>query len=232
MLRALIFDFDGLILNTEEPIFRSWQELYRDFGGELTLDKWAAVIGTAEMNFDPLADIQRQTGFRPDEAALLRRSRREAELIQQQAILPGVRSYLEEARQMNLKIGLASSSPCSWVVGHLTRLGLVDFFGVIIASDDVPRTKPDPALYQLALLNLGVESHEAIAFEDSPLGIQAAKAAGIFCVAVPNDLTRRLDTSFADYHLNSLADMPLAALLQSIQASKRSKAAPERDTTA
>jgi beta-phosphoglucomutase-like phosphatase (HAD superfamily) len=116
-----------------------------------------------------------------------------------------------------LKIGLASSSSCRWVEGHLARLGLRDYFEVVRAKDDVAVTKPDPALYRSAVEKLGVLPEQAIAFEDSANGVLSAKRAGLYCVAVPNALTRQTDTSLADLVLSSLEEMSLGDLIWRIE---------------
>lgn len=218
MIKALVFDFDGLILETETPIFQSWQEIYRDFGCELSLDEWLANVGTAEEQFDPVASLEQRSGQVVDrQQTLLRRQRRELELIQHQPVMAGVRQYLESARQMGLRVGLASSSTCDWVTGHLERLGLIGYFEAIAASDDVALTKPDPALYRTAVEWLGVAPHEAVAFEDSHNGLLAAKRAGLYCVVVPNALTHQLDLGLADWRLSSLDEMPLERLLACLE---------------
>ena len=218
MIKALVFDFDGLILETETPIFQSWQELYREHGFELRLDQWIANVGTAEEQFDPVINLEEKLGRLLDQPGLLsRRRRRELELIQSQPVLPGVRDYLESARKMRLRVGLATSSPCEWVVGHLERLGLIDYFDAIAASDDVARTKPDPALYRTAVEWLEVGPNEAVAFEDSLNGLIAAKRAGLYCVVIPNALTQQLDLEDADLQLGSLEEMKLADLLASLE---------------
>jgi HAD superfamily hydrolase (TIGR01509 family) len=218
MIKALVFDFDGLILETETPIFRSWQELYREYGHELSLEQWLANVGTAEEHFDPMFNLEQEVGRPLDQANVLRRRReREHELVRSQPVLPGVREYLEGARQMRLRVGLATSSPCEWVVGHLERLGLIGYFEAIAASDDVRRTKPDPALYRTAVEWLEVTPHEAVAFEDSLNGLISAKRAGLYCVVVPNALTQGLNLDEADIRLGALDEMPLADLLASLE---------------
>jgi HAD superfamily hydrolase (TIGR01509 family) len=132
-------------------------------------------------------------------------------------VLPGVIDYLDSAEDLGLSLAIASSSPENWVRGHLARLGLYDRFDAIKTADDVKRTKPDPELYFAALNALGVQASEAIVFEDSPNGIRAAKAAGIFAVAVPNKLTAQLKLQEADMRMDSLADLPLKALLERIE---------------
>jgi HAD superfamily hydrolase (TIGR01509 family) len=218
MIKALIFDFDGLILETETPIFQSWQEIYRSYGCELLLQEWLTNVGTAEEQFDPFASLEHRLGRPIDhQQTALKRRQRELDLIERQPVMPGVREYLQSARQVGLRVGLASSSPCDWVVGHLERLGLIGFFEAIAASDDVTQTKPDPALYRTAVEWLGVAPHQAVAFEDSLNGLIAAKRAGLRCVVVPNALTEHLDLEEADIRLGSLAEISLADLLASLE---------------
>jgi HAD superfamily hydrolase (TIGR01509 family) len=232
MIRALVFDFDGLILETEGPILRSWQEIYQTYGLDLTLETWSAIIGTADPLFDPLQDLEARLGSPLNHQQILQRQlRREAALIIDQPPLPGVREHLQAARRLGIGVALASSSSCAWVEGHLTRLGLIDYFDCIQAQDDVAQTKPDPALYIQAVACLGVQPHQAIAFEDSPNGIRAARKAGLFCVAVPNALTRHLDLSEANLRLESLAACSLEDIIQLAESSseqERAKRAPTK----
>ena len=214
MIRGLIFDFDGLILDTETPVFQSWQELFQEQGCQLSLSDWADDIGRAEATFDFLVHLEHQLGRPVDRETLSApRREREAQLIDQQPVRHGVREYLDRARQLGLKLGVASSSPCEWVTGHLSRLGLYEFFDCIRGADDVLATKPAPDLYLAVLEGLGLQTEEAIALEDSPNGITAAKQAGLCCVAVPNPLTRDLPVDHADLRLDSLADLDLDELL-------------------
>ena len=217
MVQALIFDFDGLILDTEGPEFQAWQEIYTAHGCELRLEVWAQGIGTAADTFNPydhLETLYRQPLLR--DALRQQCHQRSAELIEQQAVLPGVKDYLLEARRLGLKTGLASSSSHAWVEGHLGRLGLLPQFDCIKCSDDVAQVKPDPALYLAVLTELNVPPQQAIAFEDSPNGILAAKRAGIFCVAVPNALTAQLVLDRSDRRLFSMVELPLEQLLQTV----------------
>jgi HAD superfamily hydrolase (TIGR01509 family) len=217
MIRALIFDFDGLILDTEVPIYQSWQELYHSYQVEMPLEKWQSIIGTDEESFDPLVYLEEQLGYPLDRARLkpLRRQR-EGELILAQPVQPGVLAYLQDARRLGLKIGLASSSSCKWVTGHLQRLGLLDFFDCLRGSDDVSHTKPDPELYLAALAALEVQPDQAIVFEDSLNGVLAARRAGIYTVAVPSPLMQGVDLSAANLRLDSLTNLRLEELLKRV----------------
>jgi HAD superfamily hydrolase (TIGR01509 family) len=222
MIRAVIFDFDGLILDTEVPEFQTWQEIYQAHGCELALEAWATGLGTSADAFDPCAHLAAQLGLSVDREAIQhRRRQRYRELLKAQSVLPGVREYIAEAKRLGLHLGVASSSSREWVVGHLTELGLSAYFDCIKCRDDVPRVKPDPALYRAVVETFALQPSQAIALEDSPNGIAAAKRAGLFCVAVPNPLTRQLSLAHADLLVSSLADFPLLQLLEHVQRNGR-----------
>lgn len=215
MIKAIIFDFDGLILDTEISDYLSWKETYESFGAELPLDIWTANIGTVD-KFNPYLYLEELLGRPIDrEAVKTRRRRRDRELLAQQTILPGVESYLDEAQQLGLKIGIASSARRSWVKEHLARLGLDGRFHAIRCRDDVGnRSKPDAAVYEAILQVFGVTARQALALEDSPNGALAAIRAGLYCVVVPNQMTRQLSFADVNYRLDSLADMPLSQLME------------------
>jgi HAD superfamily hydrolase (TIGR01509 family) len=218
MIQAVIFDFDGLILDTEAPEFQVWQEIYQAYGCELPLAVWAAAIGTSLDVFDAHTYLETQLGRLLDRQHIReQRRQRNAEILKAQPILPGVEEYIVDAKRLGMRLGVASSSSREWVVGHLTRLGLSPHFDCIKCSDDVPRVKPDPALYQAVLDALGLRADQAIALEDSPNGIAAAKRAGLYCIAVPNPLTCQLPLGQADLQLGSLAELPLQQLLAQLQ---------------
>ena len=217
MIKALIFDFDGLILETEGPSYQSWEEVYHSFGCDLPFSIWSSIIGTTQGAFDPLIELQKKVNAWVDwDAVELQRAAREQELNETQPIMPGVEQYLRDAQRLGLKIGLASSSSNQWVMGHLRRLSLDNYFDCVRTKNDVRHVKPDPDLYFAVLEGLSVRAEEAIALEDSPIGIRSAKSAGIYCVAVPNPLTRTLNLGQADLQLNTLADMPLDELLHKV----------------
>jgi len=217
-IKALVFDFDGLIVDTEVPIFRVWQRIYRERGQELPLERWLTIIGTAAGPFDPVIDLGQRTGQKLDEREIKELERlyyQEATAIQQ--LLPGVLDYLVGARRLGLKTAVASSSSRTWVMDHLGRFGIAGHFDAIVCREDVKRTKPDPELYRTALQRVDVQPAEAIALEDSSNGVHAAKAAGLFCVAVPNPLTADLDLGEADLRVLSLEALPLRDLLKEAQ---------------
>jgi HAD superfamily hydrolase (TIGR01509 family) len=215
-IKALIFDFDGTILDTETPEFQSWQAVYADYGCELPLTEWVNAIGRGQdqITFDPYAYLQICSGKIIDQDAVrLRRRNLFAELLMQEPLRTGVHDYLNAARSAGLRLAIASSSRRSWIDEHLTRFDLLPFFDVVRCADDVARTKPDPELYLSAAAALGLPVSEVIAFEDSPNGARAARSAGIFCVAVPNTMTKHLIFEEPDLMLPSLESISLSQLL-------------------
>ena len=216
-IRALVFDFDGLVVDTESPAYVSWQEIYSEHGQELEMASWADAIGTVD-GFDPVSYLEQLCGVRLDRGAVTaRRRERKLELSDREPLRPGVRAYLEDAAKFGIATAIASSDTSDWVWGHLTRLGLAEGWAAVECADgDRGIAKPAPHLYEAVLERLGVEASEAIALEDSPNGIAAAKAAGLFCVAVPNPVTVNLRLFDADMVLPSLEAMPLGDLIEHV----------------
>jgi HAD superfamily hydrolase (TIGR01509 family) len=215
-IRGLLFDFDGLLVDTESPSRLAFEELYRDHGHELPLDKWATLVGTIGAPFDPLGHLEELLGSELDRDQLAEQRRaREHGLADLEELRPGVEDYFAEAERLGLKTAVVSSSDNWWIERHLGRLGRLEGLDAVVAANgDTARAKPRPDLYLEALELLGLQPHEGIAFEDSPNGIRAAKAAGLVCVAVPNPITAVLALDEADLVLESLQDVPLAELLE------------------
>jgi len=218
MIKALVFDFDGLIVDTEMSSYQTWQEIYAEHDCQLPFSTWAICIGGSPQLFDPCEYLEQQIG-RPvlREEIRLRRRQQHIRMVEAQPVLPGVEDYILSAKRLGLKIGVASSSRHEWVDTHLTRLGLIDYFDSIKCFDDVKRTKPNPELYLAVLDALGVHGQQAIALEDSPNGVIAAQQAGIFCVAVPNPVTSQLSLLHADLCLSSLTEVSLEQLLAKVR---------------
>jgi HAD superfamily hydrolase (TIGR01509 family) len=216
-VRAFLFDFDGLILDTELASRAGWEYLYREHGHELPADLWATLVGTTHAPWDPMTHLEELVGEPLDREVLNeRRSAHEIALIEAEELRPGIEEYLAAARRLGLKRAVVSSSTRRWVDMHLQRFEEAVGWDAICTADGNPaRAKPAPVLYVEALGLLDVPAAEAVAFEDSPNGVLAAKAAGVFCVAVPNEVTRGLglEEAGADLVLESLADLPPDELL-------------------
>ena len=217
MIRAIVFDFDGLILDTEEPIYRSWLEVYEAHGEELPFERWVQTVGSTNTGFHPQHHLEERIGRPLPKEVLHRRMDRRTEMILANKVLPGVVHHLDSARELGIKLGCASSSTQEWVRGHLARLGILDRFECVRCRDDVASPKPEPDLYIAVLECLGVPASDAIAIEDSPNGVTAAKRAGLRCVAIPNPITARLDLTHADVTLSSLAAVTVRQLLETFE---------------
>jgi putative hydrolase of the HAD superfamily len=214
MIRALVFDFDGLILDTETPLIDAYAEVHARHQVPFDRALFIRSVGVATYSFDPWH------GFAPhkDRAALeLERRASKDDLLLRQPILPGVLTLLEGGRAAGLRLGLASNSEHEWVDPHLQRLGLFGHFDFIACREDVPSPKPEPDLYRLVLNRFGLRGHEAIAFEDSHTGSLAAKRANLWTVAVPNESTAHHDLAHADLVVRSLAEVTLDSLLARFQ---------------
>ncbi len=214
MLNALIFDFDGLILDTETPEVDVWQDIYREHGHELPVDEWAKTVGGYGIStFDAAAHLSRLTGRDPAPLRADYRMRADS-IIHAKPIQPGVLDLIRAGKKRGMRLAVASSSPHAWVDTHLARLDLAHYFDKVICSEDVGpgRTKPNPDIFLEALNQLGVKKDTAVIFEDSPNGVKAARAAGVFVVAVPNPLTARLGVHGADLTVGSLADVTVERL--------------------
>ncbi|WP_027483852.1 HAD family hydrolase [Deinococcus pimensis] len=185
-IRALIFDFDGTLLDTESHEFRRWQDLYARHGRELDLSAWRQGVGTWGA-FDPWAGLELAQDAREEARAALHEEIMAS--IRADDLRPGVRVLLGEARAAGLRLAIASSSDRSWIEPWLEQHGLAGTFEVLATRDQVTRVKPDPELYALALEKLGLRASEAVAVEDSFHGATAAHRAGLRVVVVPNDVT-------------------------------------------
>ena len=201
-LRALIFDFDGLIVDTESSSLEMASEVFRRFGHELPSELWQRCVGS---RVDVYAHLQELVGHDGDVAPVQEElSARKRAADARLGPRPGVVELVTAAAAMGLRLAVASSSSRRWVEGHLERIGALQAFHAVRCSDDVRQTKPAPDVYLAALEALGVSASQAVAFEDSPNGVQAAKTAGIYTVAVPNGVTRGWPFDHADRVIDSL----------------------------
>jgi HAD superfamily hydrolase (TIGR01509 family) len=185
-IKALIFDFDGLLMDTETTLLESWRREWRrhgleldesrffaDHGGDINDERCAALSAAAGPAFDPAASLARRTAYRKEAHAAM-------------GLNPGLGAWLDEAEGEGLQLAVASSSGRAWVTGHLARTGDLARFEVVACGDEVAACKPDPAVYRLALERLGLPPQAALAFEDTPHGVSAAVSAGLRCVAIPH----------------------------------------------
>jgi putative hydrolase of the HAD superfamily len=212
---ALVFDFDGLILDTEVPIYEAWRQNFLAFEQELTLEDYAACVGSNFAAYDPKRHLESLTDQPIDWAHWdLSRERDALKRTHQLEVFPGILPLLDDADAKGIPCAVASSSPRSWVEGHLDRLGILHRFALTRCIDDVAAAKPAPDLFLAATGALGIAVERAIVLEDSLNGLRASLAAGFPCVIVPNRITSHLTFEGAAAILETLAGVDLSQLAQ------------------
>ena len=211
MIRALVFDFDGLILDTETPLIEAYADVHAAHGHPFDRTEFLRGVGHIDFTFNPW----RAFGPTVNEAALeAERHVHNRRRTLAQPLLPGIEDLLRAARTAGLKLAVASNSSHEHVEGHLRRLGLHENFSFFACRGDTPSPKPEPDLYKLVLTKFGLRGHEAIAFEDSKPGSIAAKRAGLWTVAVPNGVTADHNFDHVDLLVTSLADVTFEQLVE------------------
>lgn len=210
--QAIIFDFDGLILDTESPQAEVWRDIFIRAGAPFDLQVYNSIIGSFDSDvYRPevvIADLIND-GRTPLDV-LTQVELAQNELILAKSLNPGVLEVLEEAKRRGILTAVGSSSPSVWVNGHLSRLGLKDRFEAIVTVDEVSLPKPSPEIFELVLKRLGVKAEDALVLEDSFNGVLAANKANIRVVAVPNPVTEVMDFSLANEVLESLLELKLS----------------------
>lgn len=217
LIKGVIFDFDGLIVDTETTWYEAFKEVfYESHQINIDLLGYSQCIGTGN---DVLYNYFRELAGETVNCEMLEKHAaiRYETMMKAPILREGVKDYLDEAKQNNLKIALASSSSKSWVHKYLTQLNIMEYFEVINTQDDVSNIKPDPELYLKTLIDLGLSREETIVFEDSLNGLSAAKQAGIRCVIVPNNVTKHLKFENFDERIKSMGEISLSELLKRIE---------------
>jgi HAD superfamily hydrolase (TIGR01509 family) len=212
-VRAVVFDFDGLLMDTESTLFLSWQyewsqwglalserDFFADHGGDVTEERYALLAAAAGPHYDRELSHRRRLAYRD-------------RLHEDLDLADGLRQWLEEADGLGLRLAVASSSPRDWLTAHLGRTGALPRFAVLAAGDEVTRHKPAPDVYELALARLGLSGAAAVAVEDTAHGVAAARAAGMRCIAIPNPYVAAERVSHAGLVQSSAAELPLAQAL-------------------
>lgn len=215
-LQAVIFDFDGLLMDTESTMLRSWQWEWTQWGltldvdrflvnhgGDVTEERYAALAAAVGPGFDRAASHERRMAYRD-------------KLHETLDLAAGIREWLDEARGMGLRVAVASSSTVEWLTGHLGRAGVLDWFEILAGGNEVTRHKPAPDVYELALRRLGLPADAAVAVEDTPHGVTAAQAAGLRCISIPNPFVPPERVSHADLVLSSAGECTLKAALAAV----------------
>lgn len=219
-IQAIIFDFDGLIVDTETPTYQVWKEAFERYELELPLSVWSDCIGKGDED-NPLRYLEESIGEPVDrEEFVAAINVRRAALVSDAPPLPGAVETIRAAHEQGYRLAIASSSPHGWVDPQLDRLGVTQLFESILCEEDVAETKPSPEIFLLTLKRLDIMPESAIVLEDSPNGVMAAKQADLFTIVVPNLLTKQLELDGADILLDSLADLSFDALMTEVAAAR------------
>lgn len=215
---ALLFDFDGLVVDTETPEYEVLAAQYRAHGAELQPERWVLGLGTYG-GYEPYAELEQQIGRRLDHAALeIEHRARYLASCEAQPLRPGIPELLEYGRARGIRMAVASSGARDWVEGWLTKHAIREYFGCVRTRHDVERVKPDPELFLSAAACLEVAPAQAVVLEDSPNGMRAAASAGMRCVAVPLPLLSRLELPPHSLRLATLTDLTPAELIARLEA--------------
>lgn len=212
-MKALFFDFDGMVCDTESAARRSWEELYTRLGHSLPGEVWARMAGRSNGHEVATSDLATRIGRPITTAELAWRGARKLALANEEPLRPGIADLISAAQERGLRLAVVSSSGAAWVRPHLTRLGILHHFDPVVTGDDEPRHKPAPDLYFRALSETGLAAVDVVAFEDSPSGVAAATTAGLRCVAIPNGAGGNpADLQLATLVLRTLAGFDLGTV--------------------
>lgn len=217
VLDAVIFDFDGLMIDTETALYEAWTATFAKYGVEpIERSVWARSIGRSTNDpdlVDPLRHLAERIGPDVDlaEAEVFRRDIRNQK-VATAGLQPGLTPLLDELSEAGIPLAVASSSGRDWVEGLLGAFRLRHRFQILACAGESIAGKPDPATYLLACEGLEVPPARAVAIEDSTNGVIAATDAGLPTVAVPAGMTADADVSRADLVVGSLGDLSLDTL--------------------
>ena len=188
IIKALVFDLDGVIVDTAKYHFQSWREFARNHGFDIPDRLNARLKGLSRM--EALEEVMQ---FAPPSlhsngsAEAFAKEKNDIYLhhltdLSHDEILPGVERFLKDARAMGLKLGLGSGSKNASSI--LSRLGITKLFDVVCDGNDIERSKPDPQVFLLACDKLGIDPKHTVVFEDAEVGIEAAINGGMLAVGV------------------------------------------------
>jgi beta-phosphoglucomutase len=212
MIKGLIFDLDGVIVDTARFHFKAWRELAAEWGYELSYKDNEQLKGVSRM--DSIRKIAQWAEKDFEEEDLIKMANAKNELYLNlceslgiQDVLPGVLRILHDGVNRGMKLAVGSASKNAMIV--LKKLGIIDLFEVVVDGNMVTHSKPHPEVFLKAAASMGLKPNECIVFEDAQAGIEAAKAGGIFAVGVGLDMLRG-----CDFHLNNFKKINVEALIE------------------
>ncbi|ORC35378.1 beta-phosphoglucomutase [Marispirochaeta aestuarii] len=187
MISAVIFDLDGVIVSTDEYHFQAWKELAKELGIDFSREDNSRQRGVSRMeSLEVLLEKTEQTFSNDEKLAMAEKKnsiyRDLLDRLSPDQILPGALNFAEESRKLGLKIAVGSSSRNTPFI--LKKIGLSDYFDAVADGNDIQRSKPDPQVFLIAAERLAVRPAECLVVEDADAGVEAAKAGGMFALAL------------------------------------------------
>jgi HAD superfamily hydrolase (TIGR01509 family) len=206
--KGIIFDFDGVLVDTEWAIYQSWVQLFAREGQEISIATYSPCLGAGYSHWDPAEHLEKLTGKKYDweKETPARQAVLEADL-ERSGLMAGAQELLDWCAGQGITLTVASSSSRRWVQGWLERLGIYARFAGVFTRTDGYAVKPAPDLFLAAQQCMGLAKEECLIIEDSENGTISARNAGISCVAIPNRMTCYSDFSRAAYRCDSLSDL-------------------------
>jgi putative hydrolase of the HAD superfamily len=211
-LKAIFFDFDGIIVHSKGIEYESWRRVYSVFDCTLNIKKWIKIIDNIQGVYDPALILFSECLYRYHRK-INRKTVRTLQanlynsMLSHLNAISGVIDIIKDCSKHKVLIGLASNTTKEKAAYHLKRLKIYKYFNVIVCKEDVVNKKPSPDIYNLLLQKLKLKPEQALVFEDSPTGILAAKTANIMCISVPNKITKYLDLSGADLKIDKFKNL-------------------------
>lgn len=205
--KAVLFDFDGVLVDTEWAIYQSWKRVFEAHGQHLPLELYTRCIGSDFATWSPKTHLEELTGLAFDWHDL--DARRQQEImadLAHEGPMHGALEFLTTLKRAHIPCAVVSSSSHHWVDRWLDKINLTNYFQTIVCRGDAPRIKPAPDLFLEAARRLGIAATDCLVIEDSLNGLKAAKTAGMAVWVVPNRVTAGLDFSLAEQIFRSLAD--------------------------
>jgi len=213
-LDAVVFDFDGIVLDSETPEYESHRRIFERCGAALTPDEWCAQIGVWTQGHHErwharLCDVSPQA---PDWPAFASEQTRLFQVLVPGSPMRGIRDLLDALLARGVKTAIASSAPARWVAPAAAGIGVSGLFRAIVAGDQVAHRKPAPDVYLEAVRLIGADPRRTVAIEDSAPGLASARAAGLKTIVIPHWLTARHDLSGADLRVAHAGELTIDRL--------------------
>jgi beta-phosphoglucomutase family hydrolase len=212
IVKAVIFDMDGVLVDTEPFHVQTEKRMFRKMGLEIPDDEHAGYMGTAtDVMWEQIIrkrklslDVAEMTGFTIQEGLPFFYS------LEKIDPMPGLIDLLEKLKSLEIPMAVASSSDPETIRIVLEKSGLESYFHHAVSSSEVGKSKPEPDVFLHAAKLLGVAPENCVVFEDSKNGIKAAKAAGMVCIAYSGANSGEQDRSQADYHISNYSELERA----------------------